>query len=64
MPKLHAPKAPLDREAASATLEITCETAVGLEADQLILQLACALARLAAREDDARENARPVTKRE
>ena len=48
----------------AAPIDISVEHAVGVEAHQLILQLGCALARLAAREDDARENAGTTMKRE
>jgi hypothetical protein len=51
-------------DAAAAPLEFSCEPTVGVDAHQVILQLACALARLAAREDDALENVEPTVKRE
>jgi hypothetical protein len=54
----------LHRDAAQEACEISCEPAVGVDAHQVILQLACALARLAAREDDALENIGPTVKRE
>ena len=50
------------RDAEHETLEITCEPAVGIDAHQVILQLACALARLAARADDALAYAGSVAK--
>ena len=52
------------RETAASSVEITYELATREEAEELILRLACALARMAAREDDARENAGQVVKRE
>ena len=64
MPTLDVSTATLLRDASAAPLEISCEPAVGVDAHQVILQLACALARLAAREDDALENAGPTVKRE
>jgi hypothetical protein len=64
MPKANRSTEILNRDAASETLEITCEPTVGVDAHQVILQLACALARLAAREDDALENVGPTVKRE
>ena len=64
MPTLDASTPTLSRDEAAGPLEITCEPAVGVNAEQVILQLACALARLAAREDDERENAGLVAKRE
>ena len=64
MPTVNGSTAILSRETDAAALEILCEPAVGVDAEQVILQLACALARLAAREDDARENAVSDAKRE
>ena len=64
MPKTSALSETLSRDAEPETLEISCEPAVGVDAHQVILQLACALARLAAREDDALENVGPTVKRE
>ena len=64
MPTLYVSTATLICDASAAPLEISCEPAVGVDAHQVILQLACALARLAAREDDALENVGPTEKRE
>ena len=64
MPTANGSTEILSRVAESEAIEISCEPAVGVDAHQLILQLACALARLAAREDDARENVGPTVKRE
>ena len=64
MPALDVSTTTPTRETASTPVEITCEPATGEEAQDLILRLGCALARLAAREDDARENAGSVVKRE
>ena len=64
MPTANGSTEILSRDAAAAPLEITCEPSIGVEANQLILQLACALARLAAREDADRGNAGPTVKRE
>ena len=64
MPALDVSTTMPTRETAASPVEITCETAAGEEAQELILRLGCALARLAAREDDERENAGPVVKRE
>ncbi len=54
----------LSRDAAQEAYEISYEPAVGVDAHQVILQLACGLARLAAREEDALENVGPTVKRE
>ena len=64
MPALDVSTTTPTSETASIPVEITCEPATGEEAQDLILRLGCALARLAAREDDARENAGSVVKRE
>jgi hypothetical protein len=64
MPTANGPTKMLSRDAEHETLDISCEPTVGVDANQIILQLACALARLAAREDDARENVGPTVKRE
>ncbi len=64
MPQTSSSSEILSRDAVAETLEISCEPAVGVDAHQVILQLACALARLAAREDDAPENVGPIVKRE
>ena len=64
MPQTSSSSEILSRDAEPETLEISCEPAVGVDAHQVILQLACSLARLAAREDDALENAGPTVKHE
>jgi hypothetical protein len=64
MPPVNGSTEILSRDAEQETLEISCEPTVGVDAHQVILQLACALARLAAREDDALENDGPIVKRE
>jgi hypothetical protein len=64
MPTANGSTEVLSRDAAQEAYEISCEPAVGVDAHQVILQLACALARLAAREDDALENVGPTVKRE
>lgn len=64
MPTANGSTEILSRDAEQKALEISCEPAVGVDAHQVILQLACELARLAAREDDALENVGPTVKRE
>lgn len=51
-------------DAETEGLEIVCEPADNVDPEQIILQLARALARMAAREDDERENAGSVGKSE
>ena len=64
MPSALGSKASLNSDVDAEALQIVCEPAVDIDPEQVIIQLARALARMAAREDDERENAGSVGKSE